>query len=59
MPNIKVTLMMRVKTDAGWRYYPAAYAANNRVKAGVRSVPGPILSASHLKEWAQPTSSGA
>jgi integrase len=40
MPNIKVTLMMRVKTDAGWRYYPAAYAANNRVKAGVAVVAG-------------------
>jgi hypothetical protein len=40
MPNIKVTLMMRVKTDAGWRYYPAAYTANNRVKAGVAVVAG-------------------
>src|ERR1035437_2691955 len=40
MANTKVTLMMRVKTDGGWRYYPAAYAANNRVKAAVAVVAG-------------------
>ncbi len=38
MANTKVVLMMRVKTDAGWRYYPAAYAQNNRVKPGVAVV---------------------
>ena len=38
--NIKVALMMRVKTDAGWRYYPAAYAANGRVKPGTAVVAG-------------------
>jgi hypothetical protein len=40
MANTKVALMMRVKTDAGWRYYPAAYAQNNRVKPGVAVVGG-------------------
>jgi integrase len=40
LANTKVTLMMRVKTDAGWRYYPAAYAQNNRVKPGVAVVGG-------------------
>ena len=32
MANSKVALVRRVKTDAGWRYYPAAYAANGKVK---------------------------
>ena len=38
MPNTKVALMMRVKTHAGWRYYPAAYGQNNRVKPGIAVV---------------------
>jgi integrase len=38
--NIKVALMMRVKTDAGWRYYPASYATNGRVKPGAAVVAG-------------------
>ena len=29
--NTTVGLMRRVKTDAGWKYYPAAYAKNGRV----------------------------
>jgi len=33
--NSKVSLVRRVKTDSGWRYYPAAYAANGKVKPGV------------------------
>lgn len=32
--------MRRVKTDAGWRYYPAAYATNGRVIPGVVVVAG-------------------
>jgi integrase len=32
--------MMRVKTEAGWRYYPAAYAQNNLVKPGIAVVAG-------------------
>jgi hypothetical protein len=35
MANTKVVLMRRVKTDKGWGHYPAAYAANGRVKPGV------------------------
>ena len=35
MANSKVSLVRRVKTDSGWRYYPAAYAANGKVKPGV------------------------
>ena len=35
MANSKVALVRRVKTDAGWRYYPAAYAANGKLKPGV------------------------
>ena len=35
-----VALMMRVMTVAGWRYFPAAYAQNNRVKPGVAVVGG-------------------
>ncbi len=35
MSNSKVSLVRRVKTDSGWRYYPAAYAANGKVKPGV------------------------
>ena len=38
--NIKVALMRRVKTDTGWRYYPAAYSANGRVKPGFAVVAG-------------------
>ena len=41
--NIKVALMMRVKTAAGWRYYPASYATNGRVKPGVVVVAGKDL----------------
>ena len=40
MANTKVGLVRRVKTDAGWKYYPAAYAANGRVKPGVAIVAG-------------------
>ncbi len=40
MANSAVTLMRRVKTDAGWRYYPAAYAPNGRVIPGVVMVAG-------------------
>jgi integrase len=40
MANLKVRLMMRVKTDNGWQHYPAAYAANGRVKPGVSIVGG-------------------
>jgi integrase len=40
MVNIKVALMRRVKTKAGWRYYPAAYSDNGRVKPGVVVVAG-------------------
>ncbi len=35
MANHRVALVRRVKTDTGWRYYPAAYAANGKVKPGV------------------------
>jgi integrase len=38
--NIKVALMRRVKTEAGWRYYPAAYSANGRVRPGFAVVAG-------------------
>jgi len=38
--NSKVTLLRRVKTEAGWRYYPAAYAANGKVNPGVVIVNG-------------------
>lgn len=40
MANQKVALMRRVKTPEGWRYYPAAYAANGRVKPGMAVVAG-------------------
>jgi integrase len=40
MANTKVVLMRRVKTDKGWGHYPAAYAANGRVKPGVVIVAG-------------------
>jgi integrase len=40
MANIKVGLMRRVKTDQGWGHYPAAYAANGRVKPFVAIVGG-------------------
>jgi len=33
-------LLRRVKTDNGWGHYPAAYAANGRVKSGVVIVAG-------------------
>ena len=33
--NSKVSLVRRVKTDAGWRYYPVAYGANGKLKPGV------------------------
>ena len=36
--NSKVTLLRRVRVDGGWRYYPAAYAPNGRVKPGVAVV---------------------
>lgn len=38
MANSKVALMRRVKTASGWRYYPAAYSDNGRVKPGVAVV---------------------
>lgn len=40
MVNVKVALMRRVKTPAGWRYYPAAYSPNGRVKPGLAIVDG-------------------
>jgi integrase len=40
MANTRVGLMRRVKTDAGWRYYPAAYAPNGRVKPHMAIVRG-------------------
>jgi integrase len=40
LANQKVTLMMRIKTDAGWRYYRAAYSANGRVMPGTAVVAG-------------------
>lgn len=40
MANSKVSLVRRVRTDAGWRYYPAAYAANGKVKPGVAIADG-------------------
>jgi integrase len=40
LANTTVALMRRVKTDAGWRYYPAAYSGNGRVKPGVAVVAG-------------------
>ena len=40
MANQKVALMRRVKTAAGWRYYPAAYASNGRVRPGMAVVGG-------------------
>jgi integrase len=36
--NTKVGLVRRVKTETGWKYFPAAYAANGRVKPGVAIV---------------------
>src|ERR1035437_3916201 len=38
--NSKVALLRRVRTDAGWRYFPAAYAANGKVKPEVVIVAG-------------------
>ncbi len=38
--NSTVTLLRRVKTEVGWRYYRAAYAANGKVKPGVVIVHG-------------------
>ena len=40
MANTKVRLLRRVKTDAGWKHFPAAYAANGRVKPGMVIVAG-------------------
>jgi site-specific recombinase XerD len=40
MANMVVALMRRVKTDAGWRYYPAAYHKNGRVKPAMAIVDG-------------------
>ena len=40
MANSKVALVRRVRTDAGWRYFPAAYAANGKVKPEVVIVAG-------------------
>lgn len=40
MANIKVALMRRVKTQAGWCYYRAAYSENGRVKPAVAVVAG-------------------
>ena len=40
MANSTVTLLRRVKAEAGWRYYPAAYAANGKVKPNVVIVNG-------------------
>ena len=38
--NSKVALLRRVRTDAGWRYFPAAYSANGKVKPEVVVVAG-------------------
>lgn len=35
MANSKVALVRRVRTAAGWRYFPAACAANGKVKPEV------------------------
>ncbi|MGA2633265.1 MAG: hypothetical protein ABSF16_03445 [Terracidiphilus sp.] len=40
MADIKVGLVRRVKTDAGWKYFPAAYAANGRVKPDMAIIAG-------------------
>jgi integrase len=40
MANSKVALLRRVRTNEGWRYYPAAYAANGKVKPEVVIVAG-------------------
>lgn len=32
MPNSRVTLMRRCKTEKGWQYYPAARSGNGRVR---------------------------
>ena len=40
MANTKVGLMRRVKTASGWKHYPAAYAANGRVKPDAVIVAG-------------------
>jgi integrase len=40
MANSKVTLLRRVRVDGGWRYYPAAYAPNGKVKPGLVIVAG-------------------
>lgn len=40
MANSKVSLLRRVRTPDGWRYYPAAYADNGRVKPGTAVVAG-------------------
>jgi len=34
MANTAVRLLRRIKTDAGWRHYPAVIARNGRVKPG-------------------------
>ena len=40
MANMKVVLVRRVKTEHGWKYFPAAYAANGRVRPDVSMVSG-------------------
>jgi hypothetical protein len=40
MANSKVTLLRRVRVDGGWRYYPADYAQNGKVKPEVVIVAG-------------------
>lgn len=40
LANLKVSLMRRVKTDNGWKHYPAVYAANGRVKPFMSIVSG-------------------
>lgn len=40
MAKSKVSLVRRVRTLAGWRYYPAVYAGNGRVKPDIATVVG-------------------
>jgi integrase len=40
MANATVGLVRRVKTDAGWKYFPAAYWSNGRVKPEIALVDG-------------------
>jgi len=40
MANTTVGLVRRVKTDAGWKHFPAAYWSNGRVKPDIVVVDG-------------------